>query len=467
MTSDTSAEDHTGIEPHRIVYPIGAMCAASGVLYGYNLGVIAGAILFIVEDFGLSATLKEIAISASLFGAMFGALVGGKLADLIGRRRTIIFGAALGMLAALVGSLSTEIWLLIGHRVFVGFSFGVLACVTPLFVAEVSPTNQRGRLGALFSVALMVGLLCSYLADFIFSGSAIGWRWMFLVGLAPAVPVIAIMLFLPESPRWLLARGAVEGARKSLRKLHGSSNVETDIATLQDGLRASKGGFAELANPMVKMALIAGVGLAVVRQGTGVAISTFCSPELFQLAGFNSTTVDLLGTVGVGAVYVVMTIIALWLVDRLGRRPLLLGGLFGMIAGFALLFTVLQVPDMTQLTGWLAVSGLVLFVAAFAIGPGAVVFLLISEIFPQQIRGIGMGIANFTLWGVYLLSTLTFPILLHLTGKSGPFLVYTLLGVAAWLFVYKVIPETKGRSLEEIQSRWRNQRPGSPKSAQA
>jgi sugar porter (SP) family MFS transporter len=443
------------------------MCAASGVLYGYNLGVIAGAILFIVDDFGLSATLKEIAISASLFGAMFGAIIGGKLADWIGRRRTIVSGAALGMIAALVGSLSTDIWLLISHRVFVGFSFGMLACVTPLFVAEVSPSNLRGRLGALFSVALMVGLLCSYLADFIFSGSALGWRWMFLLGLAPAVPVIATMLFLPESPRWLLARGAVEKARKAFRMLRGTPNVETEIATLQGGLQASNGSFSDLANPMFKMALIAGVGLAVIRQGTGVAISTFCSPELFQLAGFNSTTVDLLGTVGVGAVYVVMTLVALWLVDRLGRRPLMLSGLFGMTVGFALLFAVLQIPEMTRLTGWLAVAGLMLFVAAFAVGPGAVVFLLISEIYPQQIRGIGMGIANFALWGAYLLSTLTFPILLHLTGKSGPFLIYTLLGAAAWLFVYKVIPETKGRSLEEIQSRWQTRRTGPPQTARA
>lgn len=456
MTSDTSAAEQTVAGPTRIIYLIAAMCAASGVLYGYNLGVIAGAILFIVEDFGLSATLKEVAISASLFGAMFGAIAGGKLADWVGRRRTIIGGAALGMFAALVGSLSTDIWLLITHRVFVGFSFGMLACVTPLFVAEVSPNDLRGRLGALFSVALMVGLLCSYLADFVFSGSPLGWRWMFLLGLAPALPLIAAMLFLPESPRWLLARGAVEKATNGIRMLRGGGNVTAEVTALQASFAAPKGGFSDLANPMFKMALIAGVGLAVIRQGTGVAISTFCSPELFALAGFDSTTVDLLGTVGVGVVYVVMTLVALWLVDKLGRRPLMLSGLSGMIAGFAVLFIVMQLPNTSELTGWFAVAGLLLFVAAFAVGPGAVVFLLISEIFPQQIRGVGMGIANFALWGAYLLSAMTFPVLLDLTGKSGPFLIYALLGAAAWLFVYKLVPETKGRSLEEIQSRWQH-----------
>ncbi len=459
MTSDTTTARRSVAEPTRIIYLIAAMCAASGMLYGYNLGVIAGAILFIVEDFGLSATMKEAAISASLFGAMFGALAGGKLADWIGRRNTIVAGAVLGMAAVLVGAGSTDIWLVILHRVGVGFSFGMLACVTPLFVAEVSPNDLRGRLGAMFSVSLMIGLLCSYLTDFAFSGSSSGWRWMFLVGLAPAVPLIAAMLLLPESPRWLIARGAVEKATESLRALRGGEDVAAHLSALQAGLAAPKGGFSDLANPLLKMALLAGVGLAIIRQGTGVAISTFCSPELFALAGFSSTTVELLGTVGVGAVYVIMTLVALWLVDKAGRRPLMLTGLAGMTAGFALLFVVLQLPDPSELMGWLAVAGLMLFVAAFAVGPGAVVFLLISEIFPQQIRGIGMGIANFALWGAYLLSTLTFPILLHLTGKSGPFLVYALLGVAAWLFVYKLIPETKGRSLEEIQSAWQHRRP--------
>jgi len=436
------------------------MCGLSGLLYGYNLGVIAGAILFIVEDFGLSATLKEVAISASLFGAMFGGLVGGKMADWFGRRRTIIGGAALGMVAALVGALSTDIWLLIGHRIFVGISFGMLACVTPLFVAEVSPNYLRGRLVALFSVALMVGLLTSYLSDFAFSGSPLGWRWMFVLGLAPAVPLIVTMLYLPESPRWLLARNELNKARDAIRRLYGERNVDSELAILTSGLTASRGSFADLANPLYKMALIAGVGLAVIRQGTGVAISTFCSPELFQLAGFSSTTVDLLGTVGVGAIYVVMTLVALWLVDRSGRRPLMLCGLLGMTIGLALLFAVLLQPNISGLLGWVAVAGLLLFVASFAVGPGAVVFLLISELFPQQIRGLGMGIANFALWGSYLLSTLTFPILLDTTGKSGPFLVYTLLCVAAWLFVYKLVPETKGRSLEEIQANWQHDRSG-------
>ena len=273
------------------------------------------------------------------------------------------------------------------------------------------------------------------------------------------------MLLLPESPRWLIARGAVDKATDSIRRLRGTADVIADVSALKAGLAAPKGGFSDFADPLFKMALIAGVGLAVIRQGTGVAISTFYSPELFALAGFGSTTVELLGTVGVGAVYVIMTLVALWLVDKAGRRPLMLTGLAGMIAGFALLFVVLQLPDPSELVGWLAVAGLMLFVAVFAVGPGAVVFLLISGIFPQQIRGIGIGIANFALWVSYLLSTLTFPILQHLTGKSGPFLVYALLGVAAWLFVFKLIPETKGRSLEEIQTRWRHRQPGSSQPA--
>ena len=401
---------------------IAATAAASGILYGYNLGVIAGAILFVVDEFALSPTLKEIAISASLFGAMVGAIAGGKFADRFGRRKSMLWATIVGATAALTGAASIDVWIVIAHRIAVGFSFGMLACVAPVYIAEIAPDNSRGRLGALFSVALMVGLLVAYVVDLSLSSVEHGWRLMFLFGMAPAVPLIILIVRLPESPRWLDHRAGSNGQAERPDILHHT----------------------------IRPLIFATIALACIRQGTGVAISTFCAAELLGMAGFSSRSTELFGTVGVGIVYVAMTIVALGLIDRYGRRPLLLAGLCGMVIGFGVLGLVLRMPEISPAAAALAVGGLFLFAASFALGPGAVVFLLISELLPQSLRGVGMGIASLFLWASYLLSTLTFPLLIGEFGKSAVFLTYALLAAIAGLFVFASVPETKGRKLEEI-----------------
>lgn len=438
-----------------VLYLIAAMCAMSGLLYGYNLGVIAGAILFVVDRFALTDSLKDVAVSVSLLGAMVGAVVGGNLADRFGRRRIVALGAVIGLAGALLAALSTSFDLLLAGRLTAGLSIGILTCVTPLFIAELSPSHLRGRLGALFSVALTVGLLTSFFSDFAFRASEHGWRWMFAMGVAPAVLLIVISLALPESPRWLVVRGRIDQARDVLRRIVGAQRVEHDIAEIRSGLDTQTGKWSDLIKPAFKMALIAAIGLAAIRHATGAAIATFWAPELFQLAGFSSRSVELMGTVGVGVAYVVFGLTGLLLVDRLGRRPLMLFGLCGMGLMLFVLAGVFQLPSMTGLPGWIAVVAFLVFVAAFTMGPGVVVYLLISELLPLHIRALGMGLANLVLWGTYLFSTLSFPILIGLVGDSGTFITYGLLVVLSWMFVYKLVPETKGRSLEEIESYWR------------
>lgn len=433
-----------------------AMCAMSGLFYGYNLGVIAGAVLFIVDEFSLSSTFEDVVVSASLLGAMLGAIAGGKLADRFGRRRIVALAGLIGLSGALLASLSPIVETLVAGRVIVGISIGMLTCVTPLFIAELSPSNLRGRLGALFSVALTAGLLTSYFSDFAFRDSHLTWRWMFGVGIVPAMLLIATTLMLPESPRWLLARGPTDRARGVLRLIQGTQDVEAQVKAIQDGLSLKTGSWSDLISPLFRMALIAGVGLAVIRHATGVAIATFWAPELFQLAGFSDRSVDLLGTVGVGAIFLAFGLFGLWQVDRLGRRPLMIWGLLGMTIMMVVLALLFQLPNMTGWPGIVAVAAFLMFVAAFTAGPGVVVFLLISELLPLQIRALGTGIANFVLWGTYLFSTMSFPILIRLTGDSGAFLTYGMFSAAALLFVYFLIPETKGRSLEDIGAAWRH-----------
>lgn len=433
-----------------IVFLIASVALCSGILYGDNLGIISGAVLFVAKAFSLSPELKEVMISAAVFGAMLGAIAGGKLADSIGRRQSILWGAGLAMAATVVGALSPNIWLLIAHRLLVGFSFGLLACVTPLYLAEISPKQTRGRLGALFSVALTIGLLLSYLTDLALSTVSSGWRWMFFLGMLQALPLIGLVLQLPESPRWLHSTGARDRARAGFERLLGQADATAEIDSLARTAPAPKARLEDLFKPVYRAALIAGIGLAVVRQGTGAAISTLYAPELLAMAGFASLTVELAGTVGVGVIYLTATLISLWLVDRIGRRPLMLAGLTGMILSLGVMWFVFRQPAISDAMAIVAVASLFVFAGAFAIGPGAVVFLLLAELMPQQIRGIGMGFASFVLWATFLTSTLTFPLIVATVGKSGTFAIYAGLGIAAWVFVYIFVPETKGRQLEDI-----------------
>ncbi|MEM8954610.1 MAG: sugar porter family MFS transporter [Verrucomicrobiota bacterium] len=442
-------------KPRPIILLIVAMCVTSGLLYGYNLGVIAGAILFVDDEFRLSGFFKDTIVSASLLGAMFGAIMGGKLTDRFGRRRIVMLGALIGALGAASAACSPNPFMLFLSRIIVGTSIGTLTCVTPLFIAEISPSQLRGRLGSLFSVALTVGLLSAYLSDFSLRGVNHDWRWMFALGILPASLLIAFLSTLPESPRWLVAHEMLDQARTVLRRITGKSDIESDLAQIQSALTNQKSRWSDLISPFYRKALLAGVGVAVSRHATGVAIATFWAPQIFKIAGFKNRSVDLLGTVGVGVAFFIFGLIGLWLVDRLGRRPLMLGGLVGMVFALIALALLFQSTDMSGVTGKFAVVAFMIFVAAFTAGPGVVVFLLVSEILPLQIRGLGMGIANVALWGTYLLSTMTFPMLLNAAGDSGAFLTYAAIGTIAWLFVFFLIPETKGRTLEDIEAGWK------------
>lgn len=430
--------------------PVAALALTSGILYGYNLGVIAGAILLVEDHFALSPTLKEAAISAALFGAMLGAIAGGKAADWLGRRQAIVWATVLGGVAAVLGAIAPNALTVILYRLASGFSFGMLACVTPLYVAEISPSERRGRHVGLFSVALMCGLLCAYLADLIFNDVTNGWRYMFLAGILPALPLIVLALRMPESPRWLLQHGDRAGALESVEVL---GEMRVGVHEVERVAVAKSASLSTLMKPAFRLAIFVALGLAFVRQGTGVAISTFYAPELLQQTGFSSVTVDLLGTVGVGVIYVIMTVVALRLVDHHGRRPLMLGGLIGMAIGLSVLVIVLRAEPVTNLGATIGSLGLFLFAAAFAIGPGAVVFVLMSEVLPQHVRAMGMGVASLVLWLTYFISAYTFPVLNSLIGSANVFLLYTIICIASLLFVYFCVQETKGQQLEDVGNR--------------
>jgi SP family galactose:H+ symporter-like MFS transporter len=443
----------TADRPSKFVYVAAAISALGGMLFGYDTGVISGAILFIRKDFLLSPAQVEVVVSCVLVGALLGAIVGGVLADRFGRRRVIIVTAILFAAGAIETALAPSISLLIAGRIIVGTAIGVASFTTPLYISEVAPVNIRGRLVSINQVALTSGIVISYLVDYSLVAVQ-GWRWMFALATVPAIILAIGMFLLPESPRWLVSRNLIDSAQKVLIRIRGNKDVNVELEDIQKSLAVQSGGWRDLFTPLIRPALIVGVGLAILQQITGINTVIYYAPMIFEFTGIKSASASILATVGVGLVNVVMTVVALVLVDRIGRRPLLLAGLSGMIVGLGVLGLAFFLPGLSGSLGWIAEISLMLYVGAFAVGLGPVFWLLISEIYPLKIRGVAMSIATSANWGANLFVALTFLTLIQATGRSLTFWIYALVGVAAWLFTWFLVPETKGRSLEEIEAHW-------------
>jgi MFS transporter, SP family, galactose:H+ symporter len=436
------------------VYIAAAISALGGMLFGYDTGVISGAILFISKDFSLTQLQVEIVVSCVLIGALIGAMIGGVLADRFGRRRVIIATATLFVGGAIVTALSPTFTLLISGRIIVGAAIGVASFTTPLYISEVSPIRIRGRLVSINQVALTSGIVISYLVDYALADIQ-GWRWMFGLAAVPAAILAAGMFWLPESPRWLVSRNLIDSARTVLERIRRTKDVGTELDDIQSSLAVQSGGWRDLFTPLIRPALIVGVGLAILQQITGINTVIYYAPMIFEFTGAKSASASILATIGVGVVNVAMTVVALLLVDRVGRRPLLLIGLTGMIIGLGVLGLAFQLPSLSGSLGWIAEISLMLYVGAFAIGLGPVFWLLISEIYPLKIRGVAMSVATSANWGANLFVALTFLTLIQATGRSSTFWIYGLVGIGAWLFTWFYVPETKGRSLEDIESHWK------------
>jgi SP family galactose:H+ symporter-like MFS transporter len=442
----------------RSMLPLAAAIAAlGGLVFGYDLAVIAGAILFIRVEFALTPVLTEVTVAASLLGAMLGATAGGRIADCWGRRRPLFLIAVLGILGPLCTSLAPNTaWLILG-RVLTGACFGMASFVAPLYIAELSPSQSRGRMVSIYTLAVMVGMMISYLIDYAFSTRHL-WRYMFALGSIPAFILGIGSIFLPESPRWLMLHGLSDKACDTLRQLRGCSDVTEEVQCIFKSLGQSLGSWTELWHPYLHIALIIGAGLAFFRQVTGLTTAVFYAPTIFELAGFASQSADIFATLSIGVAMVLATLVALYLVDHWGRRTLLLSGLAGMVVslfGLGLAF----LPQFQGVRGTIAILSLIVFSAAWVIGPGTIFYLLVSEIYPLHIRGLAMSLVTAILWGAYLIDTLTFLSLLNFLGRTTTFWFNAFLGIVAWGFVYFLVPETKGLSLEEIEAHWRCQKP--------
>ena len=300
---------------------------------------------------------------------------------------------------------------------------------------------------------ITLGIVVSYLADYGLADKE-AWRWMFGLAAIPALILLIGLFFVPESPRWLMGRSRDDEARGVLERVRESGDVSAELAEIKADLSLQEGSWRELLNPSLRRPLIIGIGLAAFQQFTGINTVIYYAPTIFQLAGLRSASAAILATVGVGVVNVLLTIVALRMLDRAGRRPLLLWGLVGMVISLGVLGAAFLLTGSSPIVAWLAVISLALYVACFAIGLGPVFWLLISEIYPLKIRGRAMGVATMMNWGSNLIVALTFLSLLHSLGRSATFWLYAVIGILAWFFVYRLVPETKGRTLEQIDAEW-------------
>ena len=385
------------------VYLAAIFAALGGLLFGYDTGVISGAELFFRNEFTLSTFALEVIVSGVLAGAAVGALIGGRLADLFGRRRLLIATAIIFAVGAILCAIAPSPFLLGLGRIVVGFGIGLSSSGVPVYISEVAPADARGWQVSLFQLAITVGILLAYLVDYAFARIQ-GWRWMFGLAVIPAAIFGAGMFFLPESPRWLLRRGHRDTARAMLARIRGTADVDAEFRDIEQSITKApeSGRFSDLFARSLRPALIVGIGLAIFQQITGINTVIYYAPFIIQTAGISSASGAILATAGIGAVNVLVTILSMWLIDRKGRRPLLLVGIAGMAITLGLLGLVFHLSHQSTGMAWLAVISMMAYVGSFAISLGPIFWLLISEIYPLKIRNSAEGVAATFNWGANL-----------------------------------------------------------------
>lgn len=433
-------------------YLLVAVASLGGLLFGYDTGVISGALPFLQQAFALDATAEGIATGAVLAGATIGAAFAGTISDTFGRRRVILAAAILFFIGALISAFAPTLFVFIVGRAVVGLAIGVASMLTPLYLSEIAPKNSRGAVVSLNQFCITAGILVSYIVDYLVSGSPNNWRWMLGIGCIPGLILGIGMLVLPESPRWLVGHGRMEEGIQTLKRIRDAAEAEAELREIRTLIRQESGQitpWSMLFTRGARAALIVGVGLAIFQQITGINTVIYFAPTIFQSAGLPSASASILATAGVGLFNVIMTVVAIYLLDRLGRRPLLIWGLVGMTVALLVIAGSFIVHG--PLASAITVIAVAVYVGFFAIGLGPVFWLLISEIFPLAVRARGMSVATVANWGSNLIVALFFLNLVQWLGPAGAFILFAVLSVAALVFTYVMVPETKGRSLEEIE----------------
>ncbi len=446
----------------QFLYQITIVATLGGLLFGYDTAVISGAISNLAEYFGLSPAQKGWAASSALVGCVAGAILASYVSTVLGRRKGMIVASVLFFVSALGSGLADTFSAFIIYRIIGGLGVGLASMLAPMYIAEISPASQRGLLVSLYQLAIVTGIIVVYFVNYLIAlqGDAtwnlnLGWRWMFASEAIPSFLYFVFLFLVPASPRWQAMRGENNKAKNTLNKINGEALADDIFEEIKEELKQEKGTLKDLMTPAMRLALGIGLGLSIFQQITGINAIMYYAPEIFKSFGSSGDTA-LLQTVMVGSVNLVFTVIAVYSIDRIGRKPLLLWGMVGM--GICLF--VVGAGLYTQSTGLWLLFFMLGFVACFAVSWGPAVWVLLSEIFPNKVRGAAMSIAVFIQWTANFAVSQTFPMMAESEALKAqfhgafPFWFYGMMSILAVIFVLKFVPETKQKTLEEMTELW-------------
>jgi sugar porter (SP) family MFS transporter len=436
------------------VVSITMVAAIGGLIFGFDTAVVAGATRYMKEQFSLDSLQEGWAVSVVLIGCMFGAGLAGPVSDRVGRRRFMLVSAVLFLVSAVGCAVPRTMAEFVVFRFVGGLGIGSAAVLSPLYISEVSPPRMRGALVSVNQMAIVTGILLAYFVNWIFAGSGpANWRWMYAMGALPSVLFFLLLLRVPESPRWLVKNGREAEALDVLTRVNTAETAAKEVREIKETLALEEGSIRELFRPAFRRPLIIAVVLAVFQQVTGINAILYYAPRIFEGAGFGRMSAIGQSAV-VGLVNMLFTVVAIVLADRIGRRPLLLIATGGMGVSLLLLGAAFRFPVLPASALLLII---LLYIAFFASAMGPLVWVVMAEIFPIKVRGSAMGLATLVLWLADFAVTLTFPVISDRFHPSAAFWLYAAMCAGDLVFMWFFLPETKGKSLEEIERGWLKQ----------
>ncbi|WP_322545229.1 sugar porter family MFS transporter [Elizabethkingia miricola] len=440
-----------------VIYKATLVASVGGLLFGYDTAVISGAIGFMRSFYQLSDIMTGWVASCALLGCIAGAMYSGKLSDRAGRKKVLMLSAVLFTISSIGTAIAPNLWFFVLFRIIGGMGIGIASMLSPMYISEMAPASVRGRLISVFQLGIVTGILVIYFVNAYIAGIhneawniSTGWRWMFGSGVIPSVIFILLLLTVPESPRWLASQKKHSEAMAILSQINDNTAAQQELDSINESLKdEAPFSLASLKGSKLKKALITGILLAVFSQFTGINAIMYYAPEIFKSTG-TGTDSAFIQTILVGVINVAFTLVAIKYVDSWGRKKLLLSG----ISGMTVCLFIVGLAFYTQQQGYLVLIAILGYIAFFAMSLGPLTFVVIAEIFPTKSRATAMSIATFFLWLAVFLVSQTFPILIGSIGSAYTFWLYTLISILAFLFIRKSIPETKGKTLEEIEASW-------------